>query len=194
MIFGMPLVTITYLQQLAPSQMRPSTRQLPQNTRIEKVSQITPEFSRFLYQCVGSKLNWADRLSISRSDWDASLRKPGSETYVLYQDGAPKGYAELATEVRAGRSEVEIYYFGLFPEAIGQGLGGILLSEANRRAWDIPHRENNLPPVSRVWLHTCSLDGEAAIPNYQARGFSVYETLEEETLVLDASLDLWPNP
>lgn len=194
MIFGMPLVTITYLQQLAPAHMRPSNRQLPENARIEKVSQITPEFSRFLYQCVGSKLNWADRLSISRNDWDASLRKPGSETYVLYQDGAPKGYAELATEVRAGHSEVEIYYFGLFPEAIGKGLGGILLSEANRRAWDIPHRENTLPPVSRVWLHTCSLDGEAAIPNYQARGFSVYETLEEETLVVDASLDLWPNP
>ncbi|HJX79078.1 GNAT family N-acetyltransferase [Glutamicibacter sp.] len=190
----MPLVTITYLQQLAPTHMRPSTRQLPENARIEKVSQITPEFSRFLYQCVGSKLNWADRLSISRNDWDASLRKPGSETYVLYQDGAPQGYAELATEVLAGHSEVEIYYFGLFPEAIGKGLGGILLSEANRRAWDIPQRESTLPPVSRVWLHTCSLDGEAAIPNYQARGFSVYETLEEETLVIDASLELWPNP
>lgn len=193
MIFGMPLVTITYLQQLAPTQMRPSIRQLPENARIEKVSQITPEFSRFLYQCVGSQLNWADRLSISRGDWDASLRKPGSETYVLYQDGAPKGYAELVTEVRAGHSEVEIFYFGLFPEAIGRGLGGILLSEANLRAWDIPRRESTLPPVSRVWLHTCSLDGDAAIPNYQARGFSVYETVEEETLVLDASLNLWPN-
>lgn len=192
-MFRMPVVTVTYLQQLAPSVMRPSKRTLPNNARIEKVQRISPEFSRFLYQSVGSELHWADRLSISREQWDATLRRPGSETYVLYQDGAPKGYAELVTEVVQGHGEVEIFYFGLFPEAIGQGLGGILLSEANRRAWDMHTRDGALPAVTRVWLHTCSLDGVAAIPNYEARGFSVYKSLEEETHVVDASLGLWPS-
>ncbi|MGO2053179.1 GNAT family acetyltransferase [Arthrobacter sp. MYb211] len=189
----MPVVTITYLQQLSSAEMRPSARKLPQHARIERAQQISAEFSRFLYQSVGSKLNWADRLASSREQWDATLRRAGSETYVLYQDGVPKGYAELVTEVTEAQSEVEIYYFGLFPEAIGQGLGGLLLSEANRRAWDLHTRFEDLPPVGRVWLHTCSLDGEAAIPNYQARGFSVYDTTAEETEVIDASLDLWPS-
>lgn len=192
-MFGMPVVTITYLQQLAATDMRPSMRQLPATARIELVQQISPEFSRFLYQSVGSELHWADRLNIGRAQWDNTLRAPGSETYVLYQAGAPKGYAELVTTVVAGHSEVEIFYFGLFPEAIGQGLGGILLSEANAKAWQVATRHRELPPVSRVWLHTCSLDGEAAIPNYQARGFSVYQVLEEETEVRDASVGLWPE-
>ena len=30
--------------------------------------------------------------------------------------------------------------------------------------------------ATRVWLHTCTLDGEAALPNYLARGFTPFRT------------------
>ena len=38
-----------------------------------------------------------------------------------------------------------------------------------------------LPPTARVWVHTCTLDGPAALANYQARGLVVYaEEITEE--------------
>jgi len=185
-------VTITYLQLLSKTEIIPSSRPAPADVRIELVKDISPEFSRFLYQGVGSELNWADRLSSTREQWNATLRRPGSETWVLYRDGAPKGYVELVTEVVEDASEVEVFYFGLFPEAIGQGLGGALLTHALNEAWRIPTRDNSLPEVRRVWLHTCSLDGPAALPNYEARGLKVYREETEETEVKDASAGLWP--
>lgn len=188
----MTQVTVTYLQQLNPAEVISSSKSLPEDARIELAEEITPEFSRFLYQSVGSELNWADRLDSTREQWDEVLRRPGSETWVLYQQGAPKGYVELVTEVVEAGSEVEIFYFGLFPEATGRGLGGALLSEALRQAWTLGSRWTQLPAVSRVWLHTCSLDGPAALPNYQARGLKIYRTEVEETDVKDASTGLWP--
>ncbi|MBM7769244.1 GNAT family N-acetyltransferase [Glutamicibacter nicotianae] len=188
----MTQVTVTYLQQLNPAEVIPSSKSLPEDARIELADEITPEFSRFLYQSVGSELNWADRLDSTREQWDEVLRRPGSETWVLYQQGAPKGYVELVTEVVEAGSEVEIFYFGLFPEATGRGLGGVLLSEALRQAWTLGSRWTQLPAVSRVWLHTCSLDGPAALPNYQARGLKIYRTEVEQTEVKDASTGLWP--
>ncbi|PJJ44601.1 acetyltransferase (GNAT) family protein [Glutamicibacter mysorens] len=188
----MTQVTVTYLQQLNPAEVISSSKSLPEDARIELAQEITPEFSRFLYQSVGSELNWADRLDSTREQWEEVLRRPGSETWVLYQQGAPKGYVELVTEVVEAGSEVEIFYFGLFPEATGRGLGGVLLSEALRQAWTLGSRWTQLPAVSRVWLHTCSLDGPAALPNYQARGLKIYRTEVEETDVKDASTGLWP--
>ncbi|WP_313814102.1 GNAT family N-acetyltransferase [Glutamicibacter sp.] len=185
-------VTITYLQLLSPEEITPSSRPAPDDVRIELVRDITPEYSKFLYRSVGSELNWADRLNSTREQWDEVLRREGSETWVVYRDGAPKGYVELVTEVVDSRSEVEVFYFGLFPEAIGQGLGGLLLTHALNEAWNVNQRSPQLPPVGRVWLHTCSLDGPAALPNYEARGLKVYKHETEQTEVKDASAGLWP--
>ncbi|MCW4464016.1 GNAT family N-acetyltransferase [Glutamicibacter sp. MNS18] len=188
----MALVTVTYLELLDPTELIPSSKPLPADARIERVDQITPEFSRFLYLGVGSELNWADRLVLTRAQWDEQLQRPGSETHVLYRNGAPQGYIELASSRGAAGTDVEVFYFGLFPQATGQGLGGALLTEGILRAWSLHEREPALAPVSRIWLHTCSLDGPAALPNYLARGFRVYRSEEEQTQVLDPSMDLWP--
>lgn len=189
----MTQVTVTFLQQLSPAELKGSSKTLPEDARIERVEQITPEFSRFLYQSVGSSLNWTDRLSSTREQWKEVLDRPGSETWVIYQGGAPKGYFELVTEVCDGSSEVEIFYFGLIPEATGLGLGGVLLSEALTQAWSMAERWHALPEVSRVWLHTCSLDSPAALPNYLARGLKIYRTEIEDSQVLDAASGLWPR-
>lgn len=189
----MALVTVTYLQQTDPDQLVPASRALPADARIERVEEITPEFSRFLYLGVGSQLHWADRLVLSRCQWLDQLRQPGAETHVLYRHGAPQGYIEFSATPGTAGTDVEIFYFGLFPEAIGQGLGGALLTEGVRRAWMLHERWDCLAPVGRVWLHTCSLDGEQALPNYQARGFTVYDTRSEQTEVRDPSRGLWPS-
>ena len=81
------------------------------------------------------------------------------------------GYAEL--EWQAG-GDVEVVYFGILPQFIGQGLGGHLLTAAVERAWQ--------RGAARVWLHTCTLDQPHALAHYQARGFRLYrqETKPEE--------------
>ncbi|NKX52071.1 GNAT family N-acetyltransferase, partial [Arthrobacter deserti] len=139
-----------------------------------------PEFSRFLYRSVGSGWNWTDRLVLTRQQWESLLRTPGSETWVLSAGGAPAGYVELLGRPEAAGTAVEIMYFGLFPEAIGRGPGSGLLTEGLRQAWRLPSRWQGFAPVSRVWVHTCSLDGPAALPNYTARGMTVVRTEEED--------------
>jgi len=32
---------------------------------------------------------------------------------------------------------------------------------------------------SRVWLHTCTLDHPAALPNYLARGMTIYKVVSK---------------
>ena len=81
--------------------------------------------------------------------------------------GAPAGYFELR---RDDEADVEIAYFGLLHQFLGRGLGAHLLTEAVERAWAIG--------ATRVWLHTCSLDHPAALPNYVKRGFTAYRTEE----------------
>jgi GNAT superfamily N-acetyltransferase len=62
----------------------------------------------------------------------------------------------------------EVAYFGLLVEFQGRGLGKHLLSEAVQRSWGFG--------ATRVWVHTCTLDGPAALPNYVSRGFRPFKT------------------
>lgn len=86
-------------------------------------------------------------------------------TFVAFQDRVEVGYFELVTH---DDSSVEITYFGLKASAQGRGLGKWLLVSAAERAFAMG--------ATRVWLHTCTLDSPAALPNYLARGFSPYKT------------------
>ncbi|GAB2901909.1 GNAT family N-acetyltransferase [Neomicrococcus lactis] len=188
-------VTTTYLEMLDSGSLKASARELPAQCQIALMPHISADFSKFLYRSVGSDLNWADRLIWSRQQWQDAISQEGTETYVLYVNHAPAGYVELVSRLKEAdveTTEVEIMYFGLFPEATGQGLGGILLSEGIARAWDMDSRWESLPPVSRVWVHTCSLDGPAAIPNYEARGLTVYHTETEDLDPQDGAIGLWP--
>lgn len=83
---------------------------------------------------------------------------------MAYYDGSVAGYFELATRDQ----EVKIDYFGLVAPFIGRGLGGPLLTRTLQEAWRLAPK--------RVWVHTCTLDHEAALANYQARGMSLYKT------------------
>jgi GNAT superfamily N-acetyltransferase len=189
---GPMLVTTTHLEQTSPEQLVPGSRPLPPNARLERVVDISADFSKFLYRSVGSGWNWTDRLPLTRGQWDAILRTPGSETWVLWLDGSPAGYIELAGRRGPEGSEVEILYFGLFPEFLGRGLGGALLAEGIGQAWQLDNRWQGFLPVRRVWVHTCSLDGPAALANYVSRGMRVFKTEEEDVEPADAADGLWP--
>jgi ribosomal protein S18 acetylase RimI-like enzyme len=127
--------------------------------RLDQVVSCPPSFYRFLYTEVGRSYRWWDRLEWNDETIGTHLGRPEITLHVLYGNGAPAGYFELR---RCEDGSVEIAYFGLLPAFIGRGLGKYLLSCATREAF----RRG-----SRVWLHTCTLDDPAALPNYEKRGF-----------------------
>jgi GNAT superfamily N-acetyltransferase len=154
-------VTRSYLQ--LPSREALRGAPLAQGFRIEHAHPCPIPFFRYLYTEVGRDYRWRERLTWSDAQCAAHLAKPEVSIWALYGDGAPAGYFELHAR---SDSSIEITYFGLMPEFIGRGLGKALLTAAAERSWSLG--------ASRVWLHTCTLDDAAALPNYLARGFEKY--------------------
>jgi hypothetical protein len=183
-------VTTWYLEQTSPDDLRPARRP-DLDVQVVRAEIASPEFSRFLYTAVGGDWRWVDRLPWTWRQWKEWLDRPGTETWVAWLRGTPAGYVELSAH--DGQGDVEISYFGLLPYAIGRGLGGYLLTVGTSRAWDLAERWPGLPPTSRVWVHTCSLDGPAALPNYQARGFRVYDTKVEPAKIEGGAPGPWPG-
>lgn len=182
------LVTTTSLEMLTAPPHPP--RPMPDGVRLDRAPDVSPEFARFLYGLVGGPWHWMDRLGWSRRQWLEELAVPGTEHWILYGEGVPLGYAQLQPQARDGGSQVEIRYFGLAEQAIGRGLGGRLLEHAIAAAWTLPQRAG-LPAATRVWVHTCSLDGPAALANYRARGFAVCDETIAEQAVAAQPLGSW---
>lgn len=160
----------TYLALDAPGQLVPAPSP-DARARLERAENCPPSFYRYLYLAVGSRYQWVDRQDWTDERIRSHLASPAVSLWVLYLEGSPAGYFELQGPEDGS---VEIAYFGLLPEFKGRGWGKHLLTVAVRQAWELGAR--------RVWLHTCSLDDPAALPNYRARGFRPYK---EETYSLD---------
>jgi GNAT superfamily N-acetyltransferase len=165
-------------------------RALPDTVQLARATGVSPEYARFLYGLVGGPWYWTDRLSWSRQQWADELAVPGTEFWVLYGEGVPLGYVQLYPTVTCEVTTVELRYFGLVQSAIGRGLGGRLLEHGVRAAWSLPERFA-VPPVARVWVHTCTLDGPSALANYQARGFVICGTEESDEPVADLPPGSW---
>jgi ribosomal protein S18 acetylase RimI-like enzyme len=161
-------VTTYYLELRSVEQFRRSEADVP-DLEIREARIACPELGRFLYTAVGRPWRWTDRLGWTYSKWLAHLERPEVELWIAYQNGVIAGYFELEHQPEAS---VEIAYFGLLRQFMGNGIGGLLLSDAVQRAFGTG--------AGRVWLHTCSLDSPQAIENYRARGFELFK--EETTL------------
>lgn len=173
-------ITTWYLEQTAAADLLPGR---PAPVAVTRAELVSPELNRFLYTAVGGEWHWGDRLGWTWQRWHDWLSRPGVETWVACLRGTPAGYVELDGATLPG--EVEIAYFGLLPAFVGQGIGGHLLTTALRRAWSTGPR--------RVWVHTCSLDGPAALANYRARGMRVYRTEVTVEDVPERAPGPWPG-
>lgn len=182
-------VTTWYLEQRDPSDLKPA-RVPSVPVTIARAEVPSPELSRFLYTAVGGDWYWTDRLGWTYEQWRNWLSRPGVETWVAYRLGTPAGFVELDPQPDG---EVEITSFGLLPAFTGMGLGGHLLDVGARRAWDLASRWPDRAPTRRVWLHTCSKDGPHALPNYQARGFRVYDVQTGPETVSHTPPGPWPG-
>src|SRR5690242_2923951 len=174
-------VTIYYLEMTDPRTLRPG-RAGRGSLDLRRAEIPCPELNRFLYTAVGGDWYWIDRLSWSYDQWLEYLQRDELETWVAYVSGTPAGYYELE---RQSGDNVELVYFGLFPQFIGRGLGGALLISAARRAWAMG--------AARVWVHTCSLDGPNALANYQSRGFRIFKEEVHEVTLPEQAPGPWPG-
>ncbi len=157
--------TRTYLELRTPEQFRAAFGDFPRLV-IEHVRRPGPDLYRRCYRTVGQAYHWRDRWDWSDREIRAHLSQPEITLHVAWHGDELAGWYELRRVPEDG--SVEIAYFGLFPDAIGQGLGKHLLSCAVRDAWALE--------PARVWLHTCTLDHPAALTNYRKRGFVPYKT------------------
>jgi GNAT superfamily N-acetyltransferase len=153
---------VTYLEMRAPPNH--GTPPPSNSWRVVRAGRPTIAFYRFLYNTVGEAWNWVDRRLMTDEQLAEVIHDDLVEVHVLYAEGTPAGYAELD---RRRPDEVELAYFGVMPEFLGRGLGRYLLHWAIERAWSYAPR--------RVWVHTCDLDHEAALPLYAKAGFRVYD-------------------
>jgi GNAT superfamily N-acetyltransferase len=177
---GAVQVTTWYLEMTSPEQQAPPPPAAPELV-VRQAELPSPELSRALYTGVGSRWLWSDRHSWSWARWHDHLAREDVETWVAWVRGTPTGYAELERTADA----VELVSFGLLPAFFGRGYGPRLLDVAVRRAWALGPR--------RVWVHTCTLDGPAALSTYRARGFEVYDERTGPQEVPDAPLEPWPG-
>jgi GNAT superfamily N-acetyltransferase len=161
-------IKVTYLEMFArPEGAVPPPRE---GLAVVHARKPTVAYYRFLYDGVGRDYDWPRCQKLSGAELAALLNDPRIEVHVLMAEGVPAGFAELD---RRTEGEIELVNFGLMPEFIGQGLGWYFLRWAIDRAWSYGPR--------RFWLHTCTKDHPAALPNYLKAGFAVYrEEVKEQ--------------
>jgi hypothetical protein len=160
----MPIVKTktTYLEMFAP----PSSVEKPPQDDVDVIHLERPsvELYRWLYRSVGAPFQWVDRLVMPEEELRSIIHHDRTNIYLLRLAGETTGYAELD---RRTDGQIELAYFGLFTQFLGQGLGKFFLNWVMHKAWSF-HPE-------RMWLHTCDLDHPAALPNYVKAGFEVYD-------------------
>jgi GNAT superfamily N-acetyltransferase len=155
---------VTYLEMRQSPAVPPPSSDLALK-RIDRPA--TGEY-RDLFRLVGAPWLWFSRLVMDDKALAAIIHDPRVELYAVESGGRAVGMVELDFR-EAG--QCELAFIGLIPELSGRGLGRWLLAEAVTRAW----REG----VSRVHVHTCSLDHPAALPAYRRAGFVPYRRAVE---------------
>ena len=127
-----------------------------------------PDFqiNKFFYKQIGKDHRWIDRLVWDDQKWIKYVENSKVKTYVLQDKEDLIGYFEQIFNFE--KKNCEIAYFGILQEYYGKKYGGFLLSQAIKNAF--------VNEVERVWLHTCSLDHEFALKNYQARGMKIFKS------------------
>jgi GNAT superfamily N-acetyltransferase len=156
------MVKTTYLQMFAHQQrVVPPPRE---GLAVVHAKKPTVAYYRFLYDAVGRDYDWTSRKKLTDAELAAIIHDPRDEVHVLAVDGVPAGFAELDRRIEG---EIELVQFGLMPEFISQGLGRYFLQWTIDEAWSYNPR--------RFWLHTCTKDHPAALPNYVKAGFAIYK-------------------
>jgi GNAT superfamily N-acetyltransferase len=148
---------VTYLEMHEP----PSAPVPPGKLSLRRMAQPALDDYRRLFRLIGARWLWFSRLIRTDAELAAIIHDPAVHVFaVADENGADVGMLELDFREPG---ECELAFVGLTPELSGQGHGRWLLPEAVRLAWT--------DGISRVHVHTCSLDHPAALAAYVRAGF-----------------------
>ena len=140
---------------------------------VRRAVQPTASFYRYLYDTIGADWTWWSRRLLDDGELFDIIHDPLVEVNVLWVSGVPAGLIELD---RRSKPDIELLYFGLIPDFVGQGLGSFALDWAIGRAWSFR--------PSRFWVHTCDLDHPNALAVYQKAGFVIYDRQKDREAIL----------
>jgi GNAT superfamily N-acetyltransferase len=157
---------VTYLEMFAPPPERPNIAR--PELSIESVKHPDLDWYRGLYRNIGEELLWFSRIVMQDDALRRILEDPKVEIFALRKDGDDAGILELNLQ---HFPDIEIAFFGVLPDVVGDGAGRWLMSRALELAW--------AHGPERVWLHTCTFDHPAALPFYMRSGFTPYRRAVE---------------
>lgn len=146
--------------------VRPRPRPIPPSP-FRLIHWPAPESEKYrtLFRRIGAPWLWFSRLVMEEARLRAILDDPQVVVHaVVDRAGVEVGMLELDYRTAA---TCELSFVGMVPELTGQGHGGWLMAQALALAW---RRE-----VTRVWVHTCTLDHPAALGFYRRHGFVPYQ-------------------
>ena len=156
---------VTYLEMCE----RPAVEVPTSPLSLRRVERPALDEYRRLFRLVGAQWLWFSRLIMDDSKLGAIIEHPKVELYVVCDEGGREcGMLELDFREPG---DCELAFVGLVPELAGKGHGRWLLAEALRLAW----RDG----VTRVHVHTCTLDHPAALAAYRRAGFVPYKRAVE---------------
>ena len=141
----------------------------PSPLSLRRIEDPRPDDYREMFRKVGARWLWFSRLVMDDAALAAIIQHPAVELFaVVDESDSEAGMLELDYREPG---ECELSFVGLVPQLSGQGHGRWLLAEAISRAW----REG----VTRVHVHTCTLDHPAALGAYRRAGFVPYRRAVE---------------
>ncbi|MEY2926702.1 MAG: hypothetical protein RL367_1179 [Pseudomonadota bacterium] len=119
---------------------------------------------RTLFKRVGGPWLWFSRLVMDDAGLAAIIHDEAVAIWAVVDTrGIEIGMLELDFR---DAGQCEIGFFGLVPELAGKGHGRWLMAQTLGLAW----RKD----VTRVWVHTCTLDHPAALTTYMRNGFKPF--------------------
>jgi len=136
------------------------------NLDVQLEKKPTIDFCKFFYKEVGRDFFWRDRLKWTDQDWLDYVNNDFFKLYILKHNNKLAGYYELLYDPKT--TSMEIPYFGIFKEFYGKKIGGYLLTDALSTSFK--------QKITKVWVHTCTLDHPNALKNYLARGMKIFKT------------------
>ena len=156
---------VTYLEMHA----RLEVEVPPSPLSLKHIDSPQPDAYRELFRLIGAPWLWFSRLIMDDATLAAIIQHPRLELFAVIDEGG-RDVGMLELDFR-DPGQCELAFIGLVPELSGKGHGRWLLAEAVSRAW----RDR----ITRVHVHTCSLDHPAALSAYRRAGFTPFKRAVE---------------
>lgn len=153
---------VTNLEMRECPPLRPEAPGL--RVRLRRMDAAGVAAYRTLFHKVGDEYLWFSRLVLDDERLREIIGDPNVEVYAVEHDGLDEGMLELDFRTPG---EGEIAFFGLTDALVGTGAGRWLMNRALEIAW--------ARPISRLWVHTCTLDHPSAVAFYMRSGFVPYK-------------------